>query len=65
MRKTHVRFIKPIGAKDNEFKPFYGNLSNHAIRCKGYETKSVTFEADTRDGQMNTHNYRLGLIKLN
>ena len=64
MKKTHVRFIKLIGSKD-KFKPFYGNESNHSLHCSGYETKTVTFEADTHDSQMNTRNYRLGLIKLN
>jgi hypothetical protein len=61
MKKTHVRFIKR--EKETKFEPYHGNKSNHALRCEGCEVKTVTFEADTRDSQINTHNYRIGLLK--
>lgn len=61
MKKTQVRFIAPIGSED--FKRTSSMLSNHALRCMGYDSKTITQVEDTKDSQLLTHLYRMGKIK--
>jgi hypothetical protein len=64
MKKTQTRFIKTTGVNDKIFTPYSGNESNHSLRCKGYETKTVISTPDTHNYQMNTHNERIGLLRF-